>query len=45
MVNFVLPWEEEEVKRVIDLFGCTVMSIEPMEVDNHDNQTVVNQKG
>lgn len=28
MMEFQLPWEEEEIKRVIMIFGCKVMGIE-----------------
>lgn len=34
MSQFQLPWEQEAVKRVIDLFDCTVLTIE--RVDDND---------
>jgi hypothetical protein len=29
-----LPWEESEIKRVIDIFECTVMAIEGVDADD-----------
>jgi hypothetical protein len=33
MTGFMLPWEEPEIKRVIDIFGCKVISIEEVKKD------------
>jgi len=32
----ILPWEQEEIKRVIEMFGCKVVSLENVkEEDQH----------
>lgn len=40
MGEFRLPWEEPEIKRVIDAFQCKVLSIEEAKEDDQemDNQ-------
>ena len=40
---FTLPWEEPEIKRVIDIFGCKVISIEEVKKDELVHQDAQEQ--
>ena len=39
---FQLPWEHDEVKRVIEVFDCRVLAVET--VDENDNGGVNNHE-
>lgn len=42
MSGFKLPWEEDGIKQIIDLFQCKVMAIEEV---TDDGQGVDNKDG
>ena len=34
MDKFILPWEEEPIATIINLFGCTVQHVESITEDD-----------
>ena len=40
MKGFTLPWEEEPIATIINLFGCTVQHVESIKEDNSSENGV-----